>query len=165
MYRGYDWSDVSFEKLIVSAREENPIVDLQIDGRPVFSCWRISPEPMTQRVDEKGMVWFTRTWTPSVAGSMVMRSHVRIRSRDLISGEGAVAYAALIGSHLRSCQCEGSVARIEGTARDRDPIDGLTLVECRTRWQQNRRDIDAGIPLTFALTPAQVAAAKSSLGL
>jgi hypothetical protein len=33
------------------------------------------------------------------------------------------------------------------------------------RWWQNRCDLDAGIPLTFALTPAQGAVAKSSLGL
>lgn len=47
---------------------------------------------------------------------------------------------------------------------DHDRIDGLTRAECRMRWWQNRCDIDAGIPLTFAMTPAQVAGAKSSLG-
>jgi hypothetical protein len=46
-----------------------------------------------------------------------------------------------------------------------DTIDSLSRKECRMRWWQNRCDLDAGIPLTFALTPAQVAVAKSSLGL
>jgi hypothetical protein len=107
VHRGWGWSDLSVEKLIVSTREEeDPIVALQIDGRPVLSCLQITSEPMTQRVDEKGMRWFTKTWVPSVAGSMVMRSHVRIRSRDLTASYPAKetwAYAALIGSHSGAC--------------------------------------------------------------
>jgi hypothetical protein len=109
VHRGWGWSDLSVEKLIVSTREEeDPIVDLQIDGRPVLSCLQIASEPMTQRVDEKGLRWFTKTWVPSVAGSIVMRSHVRIRSRDLTTSyppKETWAYAALIGSHLGFCQC------------------------------------------------------------
>jgi hypothetical protein len=239
VHRGLGWDDLSVEKLMVSTREEeDPIVDLQIDGRPVLSCLRIASEPMTQRVDEKGMRWFTKTWVPSVAGSMVMRSHVRIRSRDLTSSYPAKetwAIAALIGSHSGSCQCaQRRVAalrasqpidyeawKVRNTAQaivagfrpsgmnqddyeawkaccltqaiaagfwpwnqrpgfqaggldqrpvqdrdlDHDRTDGLTQEECRIRWWQNRCDLDAGIPLTFALTPAQVTVAKSSLGL
>jgi hypothetical protein len=115
VHRGWGWSDLSVEKLIVSTREEeDPIVALQIDGRPVLSCLQITSEPMTQRVDEKGMRWFTKTWVPSVAGSMVMRSHVRIRSRDLTASYPAKetwAYAALIGSHSGACQCALSWTR------------------------------------------------------
>ena len=110
MHRGWGWSDLSVEKLIVSTREEeDPIVDLQIDGRPVLSCLRIASEPMTQRVDEKGMKWFTKTWVPRVAGSMVMRSYVRIRSRDLATAypEDTWAFAALIGSLSEAWQCAG----------------------------------------------------------
>jgi hypothetical protein len=56
-------------------------------------------------VDEKGMKWFTKVWVPSVAGSMIMRSHVRIRSRDCTASYPANdtrpwAFAALNGSHL-----------------------------------------------------------------
>jgi hypothetical protein len=109
VHRGRGWSDLSVEKLIVSTREEeDPIVDLQIDGRSVLSCLRIASESMTQRVDEKGMRWFTKTWLPSGAGSMVMRRHLRIRSRDLTASYPAKetwAIAALIGSHSGSCQC------------------------------------------------------------
>ena len=110
MHRGWGWSDLSVEKLIVSTREEeDPIVDLQIDGRPMLSFLRIASELTTQRVDEKGMRWFTKTWVPRDAGSMVMRSHVRIRSRDLTAlypAKETWAWAALIGSHSGSCQCE-----------------------------------------------------------
>ncbi len=228
MYRGWGWSDLSVEKLIVSTREEdNPIVDLQIDGCPVLSCLRIASELTTQRVDEKGVRWFTKTWVPSVAGSMVMRSHVRIRSRDLTASypEKTWAWGALIGSHAESCQCTqrrvakvlanqsfdyeawkvrsnaavaargyrpGGMGQLDyeawkglclvqgiaagfwpwkrdlGSDPEPDPIDtidSLTRKECRMRWWQNRCDLDAGIPLTFALTPAQVAVAKASLGL
>ena len=111
MYRGWGWSDLSVETLIVSTREEeDPIVDLQIDGRPVLSCLRIASEPMAQRVDERGR-WFIKTWVPSVAGSMVMRSHLRIHARDLSAAYPAKepwapwTWGALVGSHAGSCQC------------------------------------------------------------
>ena len=44
-----------------------------------------------------------------------------------------------------------------------EPIEGLDLEQCRTQWQQNRLDIEAGRPLTFMLTSAQIAAAKTSI--
>jgi hypothetical protein len=109
VYRGWGWSDLSVEKLIVSTREEeDPIVDLQIDEHSVLSCLQIASEPMTQRVDKKGLRWFTKIWVPRVAGSMIMRSHMWIRSRDLTAlypTKETWALAALIGSHSGSCQC------------------------------------------------------------
>jgi hypothetical protein len=239
LYRGLGWGDLSVEKLIVSTREEEaPIIDLQIDERPVLSWLRIESELTTQRGDEKGTRWFTKTWVPSEAGSMVMRRHLRIRSRDLTASypEETWAWAALSGSFSRSCLCEQrrvervsanqpinyEAWKVRNTAQaivagfwpsgmdqrdyvawkargmaqaiaagfwpwdqrpgfrpggpdqrsvqdrnldNRDLTDGLTQAECRIRWWQNRCDIDAGVPLTFAMTPAQVAVAKSSLGL
>jgi len=44
-----------------------------------------------------------------------------------------------------------------------EPIEELNLAQCRVQWQQNRLDVEAGRPLTFMLTPAQIAAVKASI--
>lgn len=111
MYGSKVGGGFSIEKLIVLTREEEDptVVDLQIDGRSVLSRLRIDSEPMTPRVDEKEMKWFTKIWVPGDAAPMVMQRHLRIRSRDLTASYPAKetgAHAALIGSYSGSCQCE-----------------------------------------------------------
>lgn len=157
VYRGAGWGDLSVEKLIVSTcEEEDPIGDVKIDDRSVLSCLRIVSESTTQHVDEKGIKWFIKTLAPSVEGSMIMRSHLRIRSRDLTSlcpAKEPWANAALIGSYLGSCQCAWQ--RVAKSLAN-NPFDYCAACMCRTNhgsWGHTagQRLQGAGVGFGFAM--------------
>jgi hypothetical protein len=149
VHRGWGWSDFSVEKLIVKTREEeDPIVNLQIDGRPVLSCLQIASEPMTQRVDEKGMKWFAKTWVPEVATTVSRRGpttalQASVDERNQWTGEEGAFYGDMfvpIDQPLEWVACRGGPRSVTPNVRDLGLLAGMLR---RANVIEPARTIDA----------------------